>query len=121
MILHKKKLDTTDAFIDLIIIWENLFGTRNGEVAFRISLSISKLLHKNPVDRLETFNQVKDLYDKRSEIVHGSQHYNPQQIQELYDSALKITVEVLKNIFQDNPELLNYSSDKRSRLLAIKN
>lgn len=41
------------------------------ELKFRIALSISKLLAKDPVDRVALYRKMKKLYDIRSKCVHG--------------------------------------------------
>ena len=114
-----QRTDITDGFIDLIIIWENLFGTKGGEVCFRIATSISKLLHNDEAQRRIIFDRVTDLYNERSNIVHGSQHYTPRQVAGFWEDALKITIEVLQKIITDRPEMLSLKSSTRSKRLAL--
>lgn len=115
-----RRTDITDGFIDLVIIWENLFGTDTGEVKFRIALSISKLLGESEDERQRIFKQVSDLYTKRSYIVHGSRHYNWREVGEFWEQSLAVTIKVLKKIFYERPELLSHKSDTRSKLIGLK-
>ncbi len=114
-----RRTDITDSFIDFVIIWENLFGTNNGEVKFRIALSISKLLGDNEAEKQLIFNQVSDLYTRRSDIVHGSRHYNWKEVAEFYNQSLQITIRVLKKLFNERYDLLAYNSDTRSKKLGL--
>lgn len=113
------RTDITDGFIDLVIIWENLFGTNGGEVKFRIALSISKLLGNTEAEKQRIFTQVSDLYKHRSNIVHGSRHYSWREVGGFWEQSLELTGKVLKKLFYERPELLSFSSDTRSKKLGL--
>lgn len=113
------RTDITDGFIDLVIIWENLFGTNGGEVKFRIALSMSKLLGETENERQLIFKQVSELYTHRSNIVHGSRHYSWREVGDFWERSLKLTAKVLKKLFYERPELLSLSSDARSKKLGL--
>lgn len=113
------RTDISDGFIDLVIIWENLFGTNSGEVKFRIALSMSKLLGDTEAERQRIFNQVSELYKHRSNIVHGSHHYSRGEVGSFWEQSLGLTTKVLKKLFYERPELLSYNSDTRSKKLGL--
>jgi hypothetical protein len=115
-----RRADITDGFIDLVVIWENLFGTKSGEVKFRIALSISKLLGETESERQRIFKQVSDLYTHRSNIVHGSRHYSRREVEAFWEQSLELTTKVLKKLFYERPELLSFNSDTRSKKLGLK-
>lgn len=113
------RTDITDGFIDLVVIWENLFGTNSGEVKFRIALSISKLLGDTETERQRIFTQVSELYKHRSNIVHGSRHYSWREVGSFWEQSLALTIKVLKKLFLERPELLANNSDTRSKKLGL--
>lgn len=113
------RTNNTDSFIDLVVIWENLFGTDSGEIKFRIALSMSKLLGETEDERELIFNQVSDLYKYRCKIIHGSRHYNWKEISEFREQSLELTIKVLKKLFYERPELLSCGSDDRSKKLGL--
>jgi hypothetical protein len=61
-----------EALIDLMISMESLIG-EYPEIRYKMSLRASTLLSvKDESQRIETFNRVHKLYNKRSQIVHGN-------------------------------------------------
>ena len=60
-----------EALIDLMISLESLFGVGQ-ELQYRISLRASTFLSGESPQKSEVFNTIKNLYDKRSKVVHGS-------------------------------------------------
>lgn len=113
------RTDITDGFIDLVVIWENLFGTDGGEVKFRIALSMSKLLGETESERQLIFKQVSELYVHRSRIVHGSRHYSWREVGSFWEQSLELTTKALRKLFNERPELLAFNSDTRSKKLGL--
>ena len=114
-----ERMNPVDAFVDLLIAWENLFGGR-GELSYRISISIAKLLAKDPKERLAKQKEIVKYYDARSKIVHGT----TENISELIytqkrDECLKITLDVMKELYQERNDLLNLKNSDRSKRLAL--
>ncbi|MDP9111293.1 MAG: HEPN domain-containing protein [Candidatus Eremiobacteraeota bacterium] len=73
-----------DRFIDAWIALEALFGSGN-EVRFRISQRIAYFLEPAGDARLDLFQRLVKLYDKRSSLVHGSlKQIQPNILEELY-------------------------------------
>ena len=58
------------SFLSLMISLETLFNSGEGELRYRISRNTATLLGKDKKDSKKIFSEVKDLYDKRSNIVH---------------------------------------------------
>jgi len=59
-----------DKLISCMIAIEALFGEKD-ELKYRISHRVACLLGENDDSREDVFNKMKDLYDKRSDLVHG--------------------------------------------------
>ena len=61
-----------DAFIDAIICWENLFSA-TPETTLRVCGAMSTLLEPtDPKRRMTLYRTLRDLYEKRNNLVHGS-------------------------------------------------
>ncbi|MCK4733760.1 MAG: hypothetical protein KAT65_15000 [Methanophagales archaeon] len=57
-------------FLSLMISLESLFNPGNQELGYRISRNAAVLLGKDKKDSQHIFGDIKDLYRKRSQIVH---------------------------------------------------
>lgn len=66
-----EKLDYEDRLIDHWIGLEALFGGGKSEISYRICLRIAALLAEGG-HRTELFRQMRESYEARSRIVHGS-------------------------------------------------
>lgn len=66
---HSFRADTR--LIDAVTALEALLGTRH-ELTFRLTFRIAVILGSNHDHRLEIFKQMKDAYQLRSDVVHGS-------------------------------------------------
>lgn len=102
-----ERLKPIDGFIDSIIAWENLFGDPNGELSFRITSAISKLLENDKSKRLSLQKELKEIYSVRSKVVHGSKELNDNEAIEKRDVSLKIGIGCLEKLYKDYPELIN--------------
>ncbi len=97
--------DPSDALVDLVIGWENLFGSDRGELRFRISAAIAWILGADAADREQLQAQAMKIYDDRSKILHGSAP-RPEQIQESLAAAREITVRLLRALFTERRDIL---------------
>lgn len=61
-----------DRLIDLCIALESLYVREKDELAYRLALRCACFLERGKVEKESTFSRVKDIYDRRSEIVHGT-------------------------------------------------
>lgn len=115
-----ERLDTLDAFIDAIICWENLLGTGEGEVTFRVSAALATLLQQdNPDRRVELYNEVRNLYGVRSGLVHGSREPDPADAIKFRDRAIELAIRAVRGVF-DRPELRHApSSSNRNRVVLL--
>jgi hypothetical protein len=114
------RLDPMDGFVDAVICWENMFGTGEGEVSFRVSGAIAKLLEPDDaVARKRIFDEVKILYGIRSKLVHGSKEPKYQDAVDQRTRSVEIAVQALQRLY-DRPEVLNAGdSSVRGRILLL--
>lgn len=69
---HHRRTVPEDQLIDLVIALESLFSpVEKTELRFRISLSAALLLGKDPDERRDIMDFIRDMYDHRSALVHG--------------------------------------------------
>lgn len=62
------------SFLSLMISLESLFNPKGEhELRYRISRNVAVLLGKDKKDSGKIFSQIRDLYDKRSKIVHAGE------------------------------------------------
>lgn len=111
--------DSLDAFVDAVIVWENLFGTQT-ETTFRVTGALAKLLE--PVDlgnRTTLQKELRDLYSGRSRLVHGSTEPTSIEAFNFRARAVEIAAEALRRIYRDRPDLLNLASEDRSKTLLL--
>jgi hypothetical protein len=63
-------------FVDLMIAFEYLFSDKNGELTLRYSLRAGFLLSVGKeAKRHEVVDNIKNLYDKRSKLLHGGEKF----------------------------------------------
>jgi hypothetical protein len=79
----------------MMMALESLFSSDDkSELAFRMSLRISVLIGSNDAHRKEIFETLKDLYDVRSRLVHGSWYRGSKGFVRVSD----IQLGVLRNV-----------------------
>ncbi len=111
--------DPTDALVDAVIVWENLVGSRQGEPTLRIGAAVAWLLGTDGRHRQELRRQVSKLYNLRSDVVHGNRFLKPREAFDRYREALDLTVQILRTLFRDRPELLAECKDSDERSLRL--
>jgi hypothetical protein len=111
----RERASPTDALIDAVIVWENLFGTREGEVTLRVSASLAWLLGEDAASRGRIFRDAKKLYTLRSKIVHGASEPEGAEAVESRRRAVELSTAALRALFRDHPELLASSMDGAQR------
>lgn len=105
-----ERADPIDGLIDAVIALESLFSAGQGELKLRISASVAWLLHpSDQARRKATYDEVKSLYNSRSDVLHG-RHLLPQEAAPRHMRAATIAVEVLRKLFTSRPDLI---ADKR--------
>jgi hypothetical protein len=110
-----KRQDPADGFIDAVVAWDNLFGSRGGEVTFRISMAMACLLSDRPKIRLELQKEIQELYRFRSDVVHGSTELKYQDVIKYRDRSLVLILQCLRKILKNYPCLLQKKD--RSKLI----
>jgi hypothetical protein len=110
-----ERRDASDALVDAVIAWENLVGSREGEPTLRVSAALSWLLDPNPETRPEMRRRIADLYRLRSDVVHGNRFLGPREAAEQSAKAIELTLNALRTLFQDRPDLLAGCRDGAER------
>lgn len=114
------RVDQVDSLVDLVIVWENLFGSRKGEPTLRISAALGWLLGSSPQEREEYRARVTRIYAVRSDIVHGNRLVPPQEASQVLTGARAITLAALRRLFSVRSDLLSMKNgDARSRALIM--
>jgi hypothetical protein len=110
------RINPIDGFVDSIIAWENLFGGM-GELCYRISISISKLLHTDPDERLTLQREIVKFYNDRSKIVHGAKEIGYEEAEIKRNRCLNIAISSLKSLYEKHADLI--ADEERSKKLAL--
>jgi pimeloyl-ACP methyl ester carboxylesterase len=114
------RVDQVDALVDLVIAWENLFGSRQGEPTLRISAALAWLLGSDAKQREDIRSQVTKIYGLRSDIVHGNRLVRPDEAVEALTAARKLTLSALRLLFRERTGVLALrNGDERSRVLIL--
>jgi Apea-like HEPN len=111
--------DPVDGFIDAVIAWENLFGSRDSELSFRISTAMAKLLRDDPEDRLSMQRKIRDRYNLRSALIHGGKTIEPSLAVEERNAALEEVLACLRRLYREFPHLVNDSDRARKLVLSL--
>lgn len=109
--------DLLDGFIDAVMAWENMFSGRP-ETNLRVCGAIAWLLEPDDYDRRSLlFNELKDLYGKRSSLVHGAIE-TVANAGVRRDRAVRIAVESMKRLYADDRLLrIENSADRGGTIL----
>jgi len=110
--------DHTDALIDGVIVWENLFAKGdNNELSFRVSLNMACVLEDEPSKRIALQLEIKKLYQLRSQIVHGVFHANPWEMAKSRNRVQELTLLSLRRLLQTYPQLIGKQQDSYTRFV----
>jgi Apea-like HEPN len=109
--------DPADGLVDAVIALENMFGTGQSEVGFRLSAALAWLLASDAESRIAHQRSVGKLYTLRSKIVHGSD-VDPTTLYSERDAASQLAVDALRKLFTDWPTLIA-AGDQRGKLLIL--
>ena len=103
--IHDRNL----SFLSLMISLETLFNPGQQELRHRVSRNTAVLLGKNKKNSEKIFGEIKNLYDKRSKIVHTG---NSNSINE--EDLLK-----LRHYVRESIKEINKIGDNKDELLKI--
>ncbi|MBV9856099.1 MAG: hypothetical protein JOY82_16530 [Streptosporangiaceae bacterium] len=84
--------DQADSLLDFTIALECIFlpydpSTRQAELAYRFRLHGTHYISSSLHERRETWKRLRDLYDVRSRLVHGSEYPSAAEIAEKVEAA----------------------------------
>jgi hypothetical protein len=114
------RVDPVDALVDLVIAWENLFGSRQGEPTLRISAALGWLLGSTPDEREKYRSRASKAYTLRSDVVHGHRPVTAQEAADMLVEARTMTRAALWDLFSERTDLLKMKNgDERSRALIM--
>ncbi|WP_143675182.1 HEPN domain-containing protein [Streptomyces sp. JV178] len=101
-----ERRDMSDVLIDSVIAWENLFGTKEGEPTFRVTMCLAKLLKDSFEDRKAFKARLGKIYSLRSKIVHGSG--NPKLDEHLLcQQALDVAIDAIRILVSERTDILD--------------
>ena len=113
-----QRTDPLDGFIDAVLAWENMFSGRP-ETNLRVCGAIAWLLRSDDyLQREELFKELKDLYTKRSKLVHGAMGTIPDATA-CRDRAVRIAVDSMKRLYANSALLRMESSDTRGAAILL--
>jgi hypothetical protein len=107
-----------DTLIDAIVVWENLFGAGQ-ETTLRITMSVAWMLGADGDSRTKLFNDLKKVYQQRSDIVHGNAKLKTDKTYPYARQAIDISIKLLRIMFKDRPELLQLKTGAERSALAL--
>jgi hypothetical protein len=107
--------DRADALIDAVIVWESLFGA-DTEVTYRVSAALAKLLQADAAHRPALRKRLKEVYQLRSRIVHGSQT-DRKDVEDAAQLALSTAIEAMRESYQRGKDWLRLTSTARGERL----
>lgn len=108
-----ERIDDADAFIDAVMVWENLFGAKQ-ETTLRIKGAMSLLIEpKDKARRKDLLKEISTLYDKRSRLVHGSPKINTAAMSKDRVRSIELALIALKLVL--NSKNLLHASDSETR------
>jgi len=101
--IHDRNL----SFLSLMISLETLFNQGRQELRYRVSRNMAVILGKEKEDSEKIFREIKNLYDKRSDIVHTgkSNTINEEDLLKLRH-YVRESIKVINNIGETKDELL---------------
>jgi hypothetical protein len=113
-----------DTLVDAIVAWENILGAPQ-ESTLRITFSMARILAQTPAERRDRWKEFKDVYNLRSDLVHGNEKTEKLTPAELYDAAnraVPISVELLRTLMLSHSNLLtdHKNSAERSAVVLLR-
>lgn len=113
------RTDPIDAFVDAVICWESLFGVQT-ETTFRVTGAIAKLLEPTNLNKREELHkELKDLYGRRSKLVHGGSEPAPGVTDKYRRRATEVAGECFRQLYRERADLLELPSDARGARLLL--
>lgn len=99
--------NNTDAIIDGVIVWENLFaGKVAQELSYRVSINMAMVMSDDPSERVTLQGEIKKIYDLRSRVVHGGEALSSSDAFSLRNKVEVLTIRALKRLLFERSPLL---------------
>lgn len=96
-----------DAFVDAVIVWEALFARGStAELSYRLSTVMACVLSDNPIERVAYQQEIKKLYNMRSQVVHGGRHLTQSDAFITRQRAQQLTLSAVRRLVLDHPGLI---------------
>lgn len=113
-----ERKEPEDTLIDAVIVWENLFGSPQ-ETTLRVTMSVAWMLGADVDDRKALADELKKIYQHRSHIVHGNAGLKTNLTGPYARRAIEISIELLRTVFTDHPELLKLKDGSARSALVL--
>jgi hypothetical protein len=102
-----ERVDQHDSLIDAVIALENLFGHGDrSEVTFRVTAALTLLLEPDPSKRPALRRELTEVYNARSDVIHGNKITGKTPLNELKERAIRTAVAALRALFAERPHLI---------------
>lgn len=111
------RYDAEDSLIDAVIGLENLFGAR-AEIAQSVSFGTSHLLGTGAKERKTIFDDVKRIYNYRSQIVHGTSP-SGKEVFDMRSKAVSYLRRCILSLIDGRQDLLQVKGAERVRELVL--
>jgi hypothetical protein len=105
-----------DALVDPVTAWESLLGSRT-ETTIRATASLAKLLRSPLEERESLMNELRKIYNARSNAVHGAKDLTIDQgdrLDAMRLRAMRIGAEAVRVLLGDHSDLLDLKAEKSS-------
>jgi hypothetical protein len=112
-----RRLDRSDALIDAVMVWENLFGSGT-EITFRVTGAIAKALESDPSKRRTLKKALADVYRVRSRVVHGDA-VKAEEVNDAATLAIDIAIRILRFCYRRGSDWLALSSSERADFMLL--
>jgi hypothetical protein len=110
--------DPEDALVDAVIGLESLFGTGQGEVAFRLQTALAFLFGTDASSRATIHAEVRELYDARSKLVHGGHLELAHELYAMVSRAVNLLLDSLRRLLTTHQHLLSDQARGKRLILA---
>ena len=108
-----------DVLLDAVIVWENLFGIKDGTTE-GVTDALAHLLRSPGPARETAKRRYRRIYKIRSDIVHGARKIDNWTLNHVGTEAVAVSIAALQEIFANRQDLLQMASSLR-RNVAVRN
>jgi hypothetical protein len=114
-----ERREPSDVLIDSVIAWESIFGTKEGEPTFRVTMCLAKLLKEDAKAREELKARLGEIYKLRSKVVHGGGVLKVNE-HPLCNEALDVAIQAMRILIADRTDILKLADGaERSKVLLL--